>query len=210
MLLQWQAAYDELAEYVYENEPNTISYYFGVPMEHAHAPSRTDSMFAFESYASRSDLYDVHLKSGPMNKFLSTAVPDMTTGLDLVHFRPVGGFLDRSGKKTQCGVMHDVQIRCHDGEARAKMLEELTKLCSQVEEKQGAPGKDGEVLSFIGLVCLDNDTGARIFARYQSREVWEAWQRNPLIQRFWADVKPYVASMSSRPFVPNGKGWLWK
>lgn len=167
-------------------------------------------MLAFEAYSSRADLYDVHLKSDAMGKFLPVAVPEMSTGLDLAHYRPVGGFLDRSGKKTECGIIHDVQIQCHDKASRAKMLAELRKLCSQVEGNQGEKGKDGEVLSFLGLTSLDNETGARIFARYQSRDVWEAWQRKPIVKGFFEVVKPLVASMQSRPYVPNGKGWLWK
>lgn len=167
-------------------------------------------MLAFEAYSSRSDLYDVHLKSDAMGKFLPSAVPDMSTGLDLMHYKPVAGFLDRSGKKTECGIIHDVQIRCHDKESRAKMLEELSRVCSQVEEKQGEKGTDSEVLSFIGLESLDDETGARIFARYKSRDVWEAWQRNPIVKGLFEAVKSQVASMQSRPYVPNGKGWLWK
>lgn len=195
---------------MHANEPNTLSYYFGIPLEHAHAPSRTDSMFAFESYSSRAELYEVHLKSDAMNKFLPTAMRDMSTGLDLVHFQPVAGFLDRSGKKTECAVIHDVQIRCHDREARAKVLEELGKLCAHVEGMQGGKGIGDEVLSFVGLVSLDDEIGARIFARYRSREGWEAWQRNPLVKGFWETVKPHIASMQARPYAPNGKGWLRK
>lgn len=208
---QWQAAYDKLAEYVYANEPNTLTYYFGIPLEHASAPSRTDSMLAFEAYRSRADLYDVHLRSAAMTGgFLPTAGPAMSTGLDLTHFSAVGGFLDRSGQKTECGVMHDVQIRCHDGAARAELLGALRLLCTLVDVGQGDKGQDGEVLSFLGLQSLDNETGARIFARYQSREVWEAWLRGTLMRTFWEAVKPNVASMEARAYTPNGKGWLWK
>lgn len=167
-------------------------------------------MLAFEAYGSRSDLYDVHLKSTAMGNFLSAAVPEMSTGLDLVHYKAVAGFLDRSGRKTECGIIHDVQIQCHDKGSRVKVLEELSKLCAQIEEKQGGKGADGEVLSFVGMESLDNETGVRIFARYQSRDAWEAWQRNPIVKGFFEAVKPQVASMQSRPYVPNGKGWLWK
>ena len=168
-------------------------------------------MLAFEAYRSRADLYDVHLRSSAMTEgFLPSAVPAMSTGLDLTHFRAVGGFLDRSGRKTECGVMHDVQIRCVDGAARSELLGALRMLCKLVEEKQGGAGEDGEVLSFVGMESLDNETGARIFARYRSREVWEEWSRGTLIKTFWEAVKSNVASMEARPYAPNGKGWLWK
>lgn len=188
-----------------------MTYYFGIPLEHAHAPSRTDSMLAFEAYRSRADLYDVHLKSDAMTGgFLLNAGPAMSTGLDLTHFSAVGGFLDRSGKKTECGVMQDIQIRCNDAASRNELLGALKLLCSLVDEKQGAPGEDGEVLTFLGLQSLDNDTGARIFARYKTRDIWEQWLRGTLFRTFWEAVKPNVASMEARPYEPNGKGWLWK
>ncbi|KAF4983583.1 hypothetical protein FZEAL_1033 [Fusarium zealandicum] len=205
----WQAAYDKLADHVMAHEPNTLTYYFGIPLEHQSNPSRTDNMLAFEAYRSRSDLYDVHLKSDVMTTaFLPSAGPAMTTGLDLTHFAAVGGFLDLSGEKTECGLMHDVQIQCVDGAARERVLDVLRALCEEVEERQ-QDGR-GHVLTFLGLRSLDNETGARIFARYKSREVWEAWLRGELIQGFWGSVKPCVASMEAKAYAPNGKGWLWK
>ena len=162
-------------------------------------------MLAFEAYRSRDDLYNTHLKSNVMTThFLPTAVPTMTTGLDLTHFSAVGGFLDKSGKKTECGLIHDVQIRCVDG-GREELVKGLKELCDGVEKQC----KD-EVLTFLGLVSLDNETGVRIFARYKSREVWEEWLRGSLIQTFWETVKPRVASMEAKGYAPNGKGWLWK
>jgi len=50
---QWQAAYDELAKYVYVKEPTTMSYYFGIPLEYASNFSATTLMFAFEVYGKR-------------------------------------------------------------------------------------------------------------------------------------------------------------
>jgi hypothetical protein len=207
---QWQAAYDELAKHVFANEPDTLTYYFGLPFEHADKPSKTDYMFAFEAYANRAALYETHLKSGPMTTaFLPTAGKAMTTGLDLAHFEAVGGFLDASGKKTECGVMHDMQIRCVDAARRAEFLGALRLLCLLVGERQKADGK-GEVLTFLGCKSLDNDTGARLFARYKDRETWERWLRDGAFKLFWENVKPCIASMEARGYMPNGKGWLWK
>ncbi|CAM1505040.1 Fc.00g106770.m01.CDS01 [Cosmosporella sp. VM-42] len=205
----WQAAYDKLAEYVFENEPNTLTYYFGIPLEHAANPSRTDNMLAFEAYRSRDDLYNTHLKSEVMTTtFLPNAGPAMTTGLDLTHFRAVGGFLDTSGQRTECGLMHDTQIQCVDAAARAEVVGALRMLCAMVEARQG-DGK-GEVLTFLGMKSEDDETGVRIFARYKSREVYEEWVRGGLMLRFWEAVKPCVANMNGRAYAPNGKGWLWK
>lgn len=49
----WQAAYDDLAAYVEPNEPNTQTYYFGIPMDYAGEVERTTSMLAFEVYGRR-------------------------------------------------------------------------------------------------------------------------------------------------------------
>ena len=166
-------------------------------------------MLAFEAYRCREDLYNVHLKSEVMTtKFLPVALPSMTTGLDLTHFSAVGGFLDFSNKKTECGLMHDTQIQCVDASARAELLGALKLLCAMVEARQ--EGGDGEVLTFLGLKSEDNETGVRIFARYKSREVYEEWARDGLMLRFWEAVKPCVLNMSGRGYAPNGKGWLWK
>lgn len=134
-----------------------------------------------------------------MNNFLLTAMRDMLTGLDLVHFQPVAGCQDRSDRKTECAVIHDVEIRSHDGEAKPKMHVELTKLCARVEEAQSEKGQHGEMFLFVGLISLDDEIGARIFARCLSREGWEAWQRDTLVRRFWETVKINVASMRTRP-----------
>jgi quinol monooxygenase YgiN len=106
--------------------------------------------------------------------------------------------------------MHDVQVRCNDEAARQEVLGALRLLCAMVEASQAGKGADADVLTFIGMKALDNETGVRIFARYKSREIMEEWQRGALIKTFWAAVKPGVASMEAKPYAPNGKGWLWK
>lgn len=169
-------------------------------------------MLAFEAYASRADLYEVHLKSPIMREtFLPVATVAMATGLDLTHFAAVpGSFLDGSGERTECGVMHDVQIRCTDAGARREVLGALGLLCAMVGAREGGKGTEADVLTFMGMRSLDNETGVRIFARYKTREAMEAWQRGDLIRTFWQAVKSCVASMEAKPYAPNGKGWLWK
>lgn len=70
-------------------------------------------------------------------------------------------------------MVHDVQIRCHDKEVRGEMLEELGKLCAQIEVMQGNTRQDGEVFSFL-VMSLDDDWSASL---RRSREGWEDWQR---------------------------------
>lgn len=167
-------------------------------------------MLAFEAYRCRADLYDVHLQSPAMKTaFLPAAQPAMTTGLDLTHFAAVGGFLDLGGVRAECGVMNHVRIRCVDAEARRVLLGRLERLCDGVEERM-REGGSGEVFTFLGLRSLDDEVGASIFARYESREAWERWLREDMVVAFWSDVKDCVATMEARGYAPNGKGWLWK
>ena len=53
ILIQWQDAYDKLAEYVWKEEPSTLTYYFGIPYDHEHDIESTPLMFAFEVYPDR-------------------------------------------------------------------------------------------------------------------------------------------------------------
>jgi quinol monooxygenase YgiN len=209
---KWQAGYDKLAEHVFANEPGTLTYYFGIPLEHTANVSRTDKMLAFEAYRTREDLYDVHLKSPVMTgTFFPAVVGAMTTGLDLNHFGAVGGFFDKSGVKTECGLMHDIQIRCNDAASRQELLGALKLLCTLIEDSQAEGSeKAGQILTFIGFKSVDDDINARIYARYKDRDTWEAWMRSPEVKKFWEVVKPCVASMDARPYAPNGKGWLYK
>ncbi|KAJ0341911.1 hypothetical protein COL154_005978 [Colletotrichum chrysophilum] len=200
----WQAAYDDLATYVFAKEPNTTTYYFGLPLEYADNPSRTPYLFAFEIYSSREDLYDVHLKSETMTtSFLPAALPVMATGLDLVHYDVAGGFLDRSDRKAECGIMEDTQIRCTDSAARAEVLGALKMLCRAAKD-------DDDVFTFLALRGQDDEISARIFARFRDRDSMERWARTEVVKGFWEIVKNNVKDMGSRAYVPNGKGWLWK
>lgn len=49
----WQAAYDKLGEYVWKEEPSTLTYYFGIPYDYEHDFEATPLMFAFEVYNDR-------------------------------------------------------------------------------------------------------------------------------------------------------------
>ncbi|KAF6833700.1 hypothetical protein CPLU01_05421 [Colletotrichum plurivorum] len=203
----WQAAYDQLAAHVMAMEPGTITYYFGLPLEYADAPSRTPYMFAFEIYDSRSALYDVHLKSSTMaDRFLPDVLPAMTTGLDLAHYEFAGGFLDRDGSQEECGVMQDTKIRGVNAVARAEVIGAMKMLSRAAEERADEAG----LLTFLALRGQDDEVSARIFARFRDRDTMERWARTAVVRGFWEVVKNGVKAMESRTYAPNGKGWLWK
>ncbi|KAH7406050.1 hypothetical protein DE146DRAFT_779536 [Phaeosphaeria sp. MPI-PUGE-AT-0046c] len=197
----WQSAYDSLASYVFSSEPTTKSYYFGIPIDYAHAIPSTTSMFAFEVYGTREDLYETHLASPAMQKFLTLIPAASTTGLDLNHYRAVAGFLDASHEREEAGVMQDVKITCISGAAREELLVGLKRLV------EGVNG-DGGTLSYMGFACLDDDAGARIFGRWKSREDLERFIRKDEMNAFWVANKEQIRGMDQRLFIPNGKGWL--
>ncbi|KAJ9643357.1 hypothetical protein H2199_004036 [Coniosporium tulheliwenetii] len=176
---EWQTAYDALAAHVWAHEPTTKTYYFGIPLDYAHDFSATTSMLAFEVYGRREDLYETHFSSPAMKEFLQKIPDTMTTGLDLSHYRWRG---ERGGEG------------------------KLEKLAGEVGKV--AETDDTGVLTFMTFESLDGETGVRMFARFRSREDMERHLRSKEVLDFWLGSKEEIASMESRGYLPNGKGWL--
>lgn len=197
----WQSAYDDLATYVHASEPTTKSYYFGIPIDYVHDFAKTTSMFAFEVYGTREDLYTTHLSSPAMQKFLELIPAASTTGLDLNHYRMVAGFLDSSHACAPAEIMQDIRITCTDAAARDSMLASLTAFVDSVQPTQ-------ETLTYMAFASLDDDVGARIFGRWKTREDLERFIRREDVNAFWMGNKEQVRAMEQRLYVPNGKGWL--
>lgn len=82
IITQWQAAYDELAEYVWNQEHTTKSYYFGIPFDYCDNVSATTLMFAFEIYENR-DVSHVVILSFSFH-FYPRAPIDFITSLSLI------------------------------------------------------------------------------------------------------------------------------
>ncbi|KAF1842348.1 uncharacterized protein K460DRAFT_420266 [Cucurbitaria berberidis CBS 394.84] len=198
----WQTAYDSLATYVFSSEPTTKSYYFGIPIDYAHDMSKTTSMFAFEVYGSREDLYTTHLTSPAMQTFLQNIQPASTTGLDLAHYRLIAGFLDASNTRAPAQIMQDIRITCNSPAARAAIIDSLSKLVNTVD------GSEEGTLTYMGFSSLDDDVGVRMYGRWRSREDFECFIRRDEVNNFWAGNKSSVRAMEQRLYVPNGKGWL--
>ncbi|KAK5723078.1 hypothetical protein LTR17_014040 [Elasticomyces elasticus] len=200
--LAWQAAYDDLAAYVWPKEPTTMTYYFGIPLDYADDFSKTTSMLAFEVYGCREDLYGTHLNSPAMAEFLSIVPAHTTTDLDLNHYEAVGGFLDREGDKQECAIMLDIRIACKTAAAQSVVVKNMQGLISAVIGAELGP------LTFMAFSSLDNDTNTRLFGRFESREALERFVRGRHMLAFWRQCREDIASMESRSYVPNGKGWL--
>ncbi|KAF2741427.1 hypothetical protein EJ04DRAFT_558140 [Polyplosphaeria fusca] len=206
----WQAAYDDLAKYVYSSEHTTKTYYFGIPLDYAHDFSKTTSMLAFEIYGTREDLYGPtgHLSSPAMSIFLTRIPAASTTGLDLNHYSAVSGFLDLHGDQRECHIMQDVKITCVSPAARTSLLTSLSTLVSSVEKQQrenvGAEG----VLTYMCFKSLDDEVGARVFGRWATGEDMEGFIRRDDVKAFWEGNKENVRAMEQRGYRPNGKGWL--
>ncbi|KAL5382411.1 hypothetical protein DPSP01_006512 [Paraphaeosphaeria sporulosa] len=204
----WQAAYDDLATYVYANEHTTKTYYFGIPIDYAHDFNATTSMLAFEVYGRREDLYTTHLSSPAMATFLKRIEPTTTTNLDLAHYRLIAGFLDNNGDAPPAGILQDTRLTCVSPSARCSVLASLTDLLNNVHEEEKHNGGKNGVLTYMAFECLDDDVGVRILGRWRDRKDMEIFVRRGDVDRFWQGQKPQISRMEQRCYVPNGKGWL--
>ncbi|KIH90880.1 hypothetical protein SPBR_00964 [Sporothrix brasiliensis 5110] len=204
----WQGAYDELAKYVWAEEPTTETYYFGIPCDFADDVENTPLMFAFEVYDKRDSLYHVHFTSPTMQTtFIPVALPNMTTGFDLQHYARVGGFLDRPGDGRACGFMYDVKIKCTSVEARDRVAARLTALAPAIEA--AVPTQDGGILTWVAFASQDVDTDTRLLIRFRDKAAFHAYTRLPAVLDFWAAGKEEdVDKMEQWGYVENGKGWL--
>ncbi|KAJ4351645.1 uncharacterized protein N0V89_006988 [Didymosphaeria variabile] len=204
----WQAAYDDLATYVYAKEPTTKTYYFGIPLDYAHDFNKTTSMLAFEVYRRREDLYTTHLNSSAMSTFLKRIAPTTTTNLDLSHYRLTAGFLDLPSTTVEAGIIQNIRITCVSSSTRTSLLTHLSQLVNNVYQEELANDGNGGVLTYMVFLCLDDDVGVRVLGRWRNREDMEGFVRRTDLGLLWQGQKAGVARMEQRYYVPNGKGWL--
>lgn len=141
-----------------------------------------------------------------MATFLKTIPDHTTTDLDLNHYRAIGGFLDRDGNKKECAIMLDQRIGCKSAEQREAVVKNLQELAGEVQATEKA--KHGGVLTFVGFASLDDYKAARIYSRFENRSDMEKFLRRSDVGSFWQKSKGDIASMESKAYVPNGKGWL--
>lgn len=123
-----------------------------------------------------------------------------------MHYEAIAGYLDKPANKRECGVMQDIRILCTSPDAGKSVLSKLQTLAKAVgaraeEEKTG-------VYTWMAFKSLDNDSAARIYARYKDREAMENYLRTKEVLDFWFGTKDEVVQMESRGYLPNGKGWL--
>jgi quinol monooxygenase YgiN len=141
-----------------------------------------------------------------MATFLEAIPEHTTTDLDLNHYRAIGGFIDRDGNKKECAIMLDQRIGCKSAEQRETVVKNLQNLADEVRATEKA--KQNGVLTFLGFASLDDDKAARIYSRFESRADMEKFLRRSDVGSFWQKSKGDIASMESKAYVPNGKGWL--
>lgn len=124
----------------------------------------------------------------------------MTTGLDLMHYEDVSGFLDKADLK-ECGIIWDTRIWTFAGKQQ-EVLERLSKLASWIEKNE--PG----TYSFLVHKGLDVEDEIRILERYENREALEAHQSRKEVLDFFMSSKDLIRVMEGHSYVPNGLGWL--
>lgn len=199
--LKWIAAYKDLEVHVKANEQQScLTYYFGTPEVYGQDRSSTTHMLAYECYRVRDDLYDTHFNSEAMRVFLSKIPAAMTTGLDLVHYEDVTGFLDKADLK-ECGVIWDTKLRTKPGK-RGEVLERLAKVAKWVESSEP------DTYTYLVHKGLDDENEVRILERYADRRALEQHQRSEVLLNFFDESKHLVAQMENHGYVPNGLGWL--
>lgn len=137
-----------------------------------------------------------------MAPFLKNTPDTMATGFDLTHYVDVSGFLDKTGKSTECTVIHDTKILCASSAARDIVLAKLAKIAEHAEkEEQGT-------YTFYVLKSLDHDNQIRILERYASWDAFHTHQNYPGLAKLWLGSKEEVKSLEQRAYAPNHKGWL--
>jgi quinol monooxygenase YgiN len=142
-----------------------------------------------------------------MGNFLKKIPPTMTTGLDLMHYGYVGGFLDKPGDQRECEIMLDTRITATSSEARKIISSRLVQLAKSVESD-----KDG-IYTWMAFVSHDDEVGLRMYARFATRDAMEKYQARQDVLQFWAASKDDVKQMEWRCYLPNStpgrkKGWL--
>ena len=157
-------------------------------------------MLAFEQYGKRADLYETHLGSDVIKVFLDEAPKYMLTGLDLRHYEDVMGFLDKSGKSQEAGIMYTTGITTRKGQ-REDVIEKLGKVVEEAEREEGT-------MTYLVLRCLDDESGVRIFERYRDQAAMERHAQGKTLLGFWMGNKERISGMEGRAYVPTGRGWL--
>lgn len=137
-----------------------------------------------------------------MGPFLKAVPPIMSTGLDLTHYTDVSGFLDKTGKSTECTVIHDTKILCASSSARDVVLNKLAAIAEHAEKEEKG------TYTFYVLKCLDHNNQIRIFERYASWDALDIHQKNPALTKLWLGSKEEIRSLEGRTYSPNNKGWL--
>jgi len=142
-----------------------------------------------------------------MAGFLKKIPPTMTTGLDLMHYGCVAGYLDKPGNQQECEIMQDTRITAISPDARKSLSSRLAQLAKSVEA-------DGEgVFTWMAFSSHDDDVSLRIYARFATRAAMEKYQNRKDVLEFWAASKDDIKQMEWRCYLPNStatkkKGWL--
>src|ERR1700761_6852349 len=103
-----------------------------------------------------------------MEEFLKKIPPTMTTGLDLMHYSCIGGYIDMPGDQRECEIMQDTRISCISATARVVLLSKLAELAKSIEAAEGK--ESNGVYTWMAFSSLDDDTSVRVFARFKSRD----------------------------------------
>jgi quinol monooxygenase YgiN len=142
-----------------------------------------------------------------MGGFLKKIPQTMTTGLDLMHYGYVGGYLDKPGDSRECEIMQDTRITAVSPEARKTISSRLAQLAKSIEANE-----DG-IYTWMAFYSHDDDVSLRVYTRFATRAAMEKYQGRKDVLDLWAASKDDIKQMEWRCYLPNStpqqkKGWL--
>ncbi|KAL2761040.1 hypothetical protein ACRALDRAFT_1073372 [Sodiomyces alcalophilus JCM 7366] len=183
-----------LANHSRDNEPDTLSYYF------FNSTSEDDyALYGFEAYPTKAALMDVHAQSDVFKNFGATTQKENLCAIDVDLFKPVGGFILRSGETERPVELIVINTFPSGSPVSGDRLKEYARYVEE-EEKEGCPT----------FVVMENEKTGDIwtFERYATREFYTRTHRaSKAFGDLFGDAQ---AAPATREFTEANLGFLLK
>lgn len=179
--------------YVADNEPETKTYYFVIPLEYEENHLATHFLWAFEIYSDANASEEVHNKSAAFDKFVSSVAPITLTRFDMEYYEDVGGFHSRR-ESGPAGIVYRTWIRTTPGH-RPAVCEAFVNLARDREVNQP------DTLTFLVLKNRDNHTDLMVLQRFTTKNAWKEDMKSETCTRVFSGLKDCVAQLDRRGFL---------
>ncbi|KAF2192776.1 hypothetical protein K469DRAFT_746117 [Zopfia rhizophila CBS 207.26] len=191
-----QSAYDELAKYVWSSEPTTKTYYFGIPFDYDYDFSNTTSMLAFEAYGASELSLNGQVSRLDISGFSNGTIPLTLRILRLPR-------LPRQANRIRNNARHKNRLHLY---IRTHFPSHLLKnnLASKVEKEEREDGGKGGPLTYIAFKSFDDESGAKFYSRWKTREDIEGFLRREDMIGLWIKSKENVKSVDGTRWIGRG------